>query len=226
MEYNVKILKIENVTHNVKRFVVEKPKGYDFIPGQATSMSINKPKWETEMRPFTFTSLREDPNLEFVIKIYQTSEHPEHKGFTEKLGTLNTGDYLIIREPWGAIKYEGKGTFIAGGAGITPFIAILRNLYFHNELLDNKLIFSNKTSKDIILEKELKKMLKDNLILTLTKEKNKNYEHEVIDKAFLKKHLKNFNQNFYVCGPEGMVKNISKLLHELGARPKKIIFEK
>src|SRR5688572_6994969 len=150
MEHIIKIKAIEQVTHDVKRFQCKKPEGYSFAPGQATEVSIKKKGWEEERRPFTFTSLNEFPDLEFTIKIY--SDHP---GVTNELNTLQTGDELIIGDVWGAIEYKGLGYFIAGGAGITPFIAILRQLKKENKLEGNKLFFSNKTNQDIILEKEL-----------------------------------------------------------------------
>jgi predicted ferric reductase len=34
---------------------------------------------------------------------------------------------------WGAIEYKGEGVFIAGGAGVTLFIAILRQLQAENK---------------------------------------------------------------------------------------------
>jgi ferredoxin-NADP reductase len=120
MKYNVKIQEIENLTHDVKRFRLEKPKDYHFIPGQATEVSINKAGWKEEIRPFTFTSLNSLPYLEFVIKIYS-----DHAGVTNELNSLKAGDELIVRDVWGAIEYKGPGYVIAGGAGITPFIAIL-----------------------------------------------------------------------------------------------------
>jgi predicted ferric reductase len=36
---------------------------------------------------------------------------------------------------FGAIEYKGEGVFIAGGAGVTPFIAILRQLQADDKLL-------------------------------------------------------------------------------------------
>src|ERR1051326_599114 len=101
--YTVKILSIENVTHNVKRFRYEKPEGYHFNPGQATEVSINKPGWQEERRPFTFTSLNENPFLEFTIKIYT-----DHNGVTNELGKLKPGGELIIRDVWGAIEYRSE----------------------------------------------------------------------------------------------------------------------
>lgn len=116
-QHIVRILNIEQVTHDVKRFQIEKPEGYSFIPGQATDVSVNLPEWENEKRPFTFTCLNKEPYLEFTIKIYQS-----RGGVTNELGKLRPGDELIIRDVWGAISYKGKGTFIAGGAGVTPFL--------------------------------------------------------------------------------------------------------
>src|SRR4051812_42145137 len=142
-EHLVKVLESYFITHDVKRFKVEKPKGYEFVPGQATDVSINQPEWEKELRPFTFTGLREWNHLEFTIKTY-----PQHHGVTEQLGKINSGAELILHDVFGAIQYKGPGVFIAGGAGVTPFIAIIRDLYHHNNLEGVKLIYSNKTSRD------------------------------------------------------------------------------
>ena len=69
-QYIVKILEAEFITPDVKRFVTERPPGYDFIPGQGTDVSVNLPGWAQEKRPFTFTGLQEWNYLEFLIKIY------------------------------------------------------------------------------------------------------------------------------------------------------------
>ena len=112
-EYSVKILDIEQLTHDVKRFRVEKPEGYTFKPGQATGVAINTPELKKSKRSFTFTGLNGDPHLEFTIKIY-----PEHNGLTKDLDTAVPGTELIIGSPWGAIAYKWKGVFIAGGAEV------------------------------------------------------------------------------------------------------------
>jgi ferredoxin-NADP reductase len=220
-EYIVKILKIEEVTHNVRRFTVSKPDNYSFLPGQATEVSVNKELLKNEKRPFTFTGLNEWPTLEFTTKIYT-----DHHGVTEALGKVKEVDELIIRDVWGAINYKGPGIFIAGGAGVTPFIAIFRQLHKDNKLEGNTLFFSNKTEKDIILKDEFSKMLGKNFYNTLTQEKSEKYDHRKIDKAFLRDHIKNFNQNFYVCGPDLFVKDITEFLQGLGVKADTIIFEK
>jgi ferredoxin-NADP reductase len=167
MSHTVKIISIDPVTHDVNRYRVEKPKGFSFTPGQATDLSINQPKWKDKKNPFTFTCLNTDPYLEFTMKSYIDSE----EGVTDHLRKLKPGDEFIISDAWGAIEYKGPGYFIAGGAGITPFIAILRQLHKDGKIGYNKLFFSNKTAADIILADEFKQMLGDNAIFTTTEDK-------------------------------------------------------
>ncbi len=116
--------------------------------------------------------------------------------------------------------------FIAGGAGVTPFIAILRQLYKENKLEDNILFFSNRTSKDIILENEFNEMLGKNAVYTVTNEHDLNYLNEFINEDFLKKYVKDFSKHFYVCGPDAMVQDISNILLKLNVVPDAVIFER
>lgn len=219
-EHKQKILMTEFVTHDVKRFIIEKPEGYEFEPGQATEVAIAKEGWKDKKRPFTFTSLNEDEVLEFTIKGY-----PEHNGVTEKLHTLEAGDELLLEDPWGTINYQGEGVFLAGGAGVTPFIAIFRQLRDKGELGNNKLIFANKRAKDVILEKEFREMLGDNFVPILTEESGPGYQDAYIDKDYLKENINDFDQNFYVCGPPGFIEDITDSLKQLGADPDAVVLE-
>ncbi|MGF7074117.1 FAD-binding oxidoreductase [Mucilaginibacter sp. R-33] len=221
MEQIVNILSAKYVTHNVRQFRLEKPAGYSFIPGQATELSINKEGWRNETRPFTFTCLNGDEYLEFTIKTYT-----DHDGVTNQLSKVNEGDELIIRDVWGAIEYKGPGYFIAGGAGITPFLAILRQLNKDGAIGDNKLIFSNKTDKDIILSDELKSMLGANAHFIITGQKDSMYDQRRIDADFLKAEIKDFSKHFYICGPDAMVAELSGVLGQLGADSDSVVFER
>ena len=223
MVHTLKILQTEFLTHDVKRIELEKPDGYEFKPGQATEAAINKEGWKEEKRPFTFTSLTDDDTLEFTIKIY-----PDHDGVTEQIGKLEAGDSLLVDEPWGTIEYKGEGLFLAGGAGVTPFIAIFRDLHRKGELGNNTLIFSNKTEKDVILKDEFREMLGDNFINVITDEKPTGeavFLDGFMDKDFLKDQISDFDQPFYVCGPMPFNEAMMEYLKELGADPEALIFE-
>jgi len=211
MKHTVKILKTEMLNHNVKHFVTEKPEGFSYTPGQAVLVEL--PERPGDKHPFTFTGLNSFPHLEFTIKLY----HERH-GLTDQLTTYDRGDTLQFGDPWGAIAYKGPGLFLAGGAGITPFLAILRSLREEGEIGRNALWFSNKTDEDIFLEGELREMLGDRLKLLVTSSQSTTHEKARIDRKSLEMQAGDFGQYFYVCGPDKMVKELAKILGELGAK--------
>ncbi len=220
MKHIVKIKSIEKVTRDVLRLVTEKPANYNFKPGQATDVSINKLSWTEKKKPFTFTCLPEDDYLEFTIKTYQS-----HKNVTNELLNLKANDELILNEVFGAISYQGEGVFIAGGAGVTPFISIFRDLDLKKEIGENKLIFANKKKSDIINEEEFKKMLGKNFINILSDEKIEGYPNGQITKEFINANIGGINKLFYLCGPPPMMAAIENQLAELHVDKKSIIKE-
>ncbi|MCB9170941.1 MAG: flavodoxin reductase [Flavobacteriales bacterium] len=220
MPHPVKILRTEFITPDVKRFVVDRPKGYKFVPGQATDVAIDRPGYEDQLRPFTFTCLTTARRLEFIIKIYG-----DHDGVTKQLGLMHAGDGLLLHEPFGAITYQGPGFFIAGGAGVTPFIAILRDLHKKDKLKGNTLLVSNHTANDVILDDELAKMLGRHFLKVFTRQHVIGFRERRIDRDTLVVLVQNFDQKFYVCGPDPFVKDISGMLLDLGARAESLVVE-
>ncbi|WP_323014507.1 flavodoxin reductase [Devosia sp.] len=221
MQTSVAILETIPVTHNVRHYRVERPKGYQFTPGQATKVSIDREGWREEKRPFTFTCLPDAADLEFTIKSYF-----DHSGVTNELWSLGAGDRLILRDVWGTIQYRGPGTFIAGGAGVTPFIAILRHLAATGKIAGNRLIVSYRTEKDIILRKEFEAMKGLDVLWTLTGDPKSALLQEKIDGGFLREHVGDFGQNFYLCGPDPMVEELRGLLEAEGADVANVTWER
>lgn len=221
MVHQLRIKAITPVGGNVFQYDLEKPEGFTFEPGQATEVAIDKDGWRDERRPFTFTSLPDWPDLQFTIKSY-----PGHDGVTKRLPQLSPGDSLLVDDAWGTIHYKGKGTFIAGGAGMTPFLSILRSLKARDALAGHTLYFANKTEADIFDRAEIEGMQGLEVHHVLSQEKVAGCYHGRIDKDFLKAHVSDFSQHFYVCGPDEMVKSITETLKSLGADPDGVVFEK
>jgi ferredoxin-NADP reductase len=219
-EHIVKIISITDITHDVKCFRVEKPKGYEYVPGQATDISINTPELKNEKRAFTFTSLKTDPYLEFTIKHY-----PQRLSITNLIHSLKPNDEILLHEVFGEISYKGEGVFIAGGAGITPFLSIIRNLNSKHAIGNNILVFANKTKADIIHENEFKDTLGNKFINILSEEKTSEYPHGFITESFLRSTIKDFRKMFYVCGPPAMIETIIPMLRKLDIPEKSIIAE-
>ncbi|WP_238363950.1 FAD-binding oxidoreductase [Mesobacterium pallidum] len=222
MTYALTLRQIEAVTPDVHRLVFDKPEGFDFEPGQAVDLALDKDGWRDEKRPFTFTSLPVDTELEFTIKSY-----PEHDGVTEQIGQMKPGDKVLIDAPWGAISDEGPGYFIAGGAGVTPFIAILRKRLTDKGTLEGcTLIFSNETEEDIILRQEFEQMPGLRTLFTVTDDDKANgVLHRMIDKDFLSRVIEPEHGHYYICGPDKMIEAISDALKELGVDEKRIVTE-
>lgn len=220
-QFLVKIESIKHITHDVLQIITEKPKQYDFTAGQATKVSINNNDWKDKKESFTFTSIPTNDFLEFTIKTY-----PLHNGVTNQFLKLKKDDELILHSVFGSISYKEEGLFIAGGAGITPFISIFRYLKSVKQIGNNKLIFANKTKSDIILEKELKSLLGDNFINILSDEDVDGYEYGQISEDFIKANINAVVINtVYICGPPPMMEAVEKQLVHLKIDERQIIKE-
>ena len=220
MKFTLPLKSIEAVTHNVFRLRFDRPRDFRFQPGQATLIRLDRDGWRDNKHPFTMTSLPEDDELEFTIKSY-----PEHQGLTGQIALMKPGDKVIIGNAWGAITDSGPGVFIAGGAGVTPFVAILRRRQRDNELKGCMLIFSNTVEKDIILREEWEAMKDLNTVFTLTGEDSGTFPNRKIDGDFLDEVLEGYDRRFYVCGPPPMVDAISKILTAKGVPEDRITVE-
>jgi ferredoxin-NADP reductase len=211
---------VKNLTHDVLEITTNKPKNFTFLPGEAANIAINKSGWLKEERPFTFTNLPENNSLEFTIKLY-----PENEGVTNELVLLKKDDELVLHDVFGSITYKGEGVFIAGGAGITPFISIFRNLNAKKEIGKNKLLFANKTKADIILENEFRTLLGNAFVNILSDENIDGYHYGLVTEEFLKANVSDFKQQFYICGPPPMIKDVQKQLINLGVTENQITIE-
>jgi ferredoxin-NADP reductase len=221
MSHQLALKAIRPVTHNVNELTFARPAGFDFTPGQATDFALDRDGWRDEQRPFTFTSLPQAEHLQFTIKSY-----PSHNGVTEQIGKMQPGDGVIIGDPWGAIADKGPGTFIAGGAGLTPFLSILRARQASHGTLDGyRLIFSNSTARDIILRDELEAMPGLALDLVLSDEQVEGLHHGRIDADFLDAAGVDYGGIVYLCGPPPMEQAVAAVLKARGVTDERLVME-
>ena len=221
MPHHLMLKSIRAVTHNVNELTFDRPYGYNFKPGQATDFALDRDGWRDEKRPFTFTSLPQAEHLQFTIKSY-----PSHDGVTEQIGQMDGDEKVIIEDPWGAIEDKGPGTIIAGGAGLTPFLSILRARQAKDGTLDGyRLIFSNSCEKDIILREELERMPGLRLDLLLSDEDTEDTYHGRVDADYLDQAELDLNGLFYLCGPPPMEEDVSTLLKARGVTGDRLVRE-
>ena len=144
---------------------------------------------------------------------------------TNKLLDFKKGDKLLQIDVFGSIHFRGEGTFIAGGTRLTPLISIIRDRENKGKRVNNKLFFANKTQDDIILKNELEDRLGDNFVNVLSQEKTDDHSYGRIDQSFLKEHITNLDQRFYICGPDKMTESVANDLMSIGVEKDNIVAE-
>ena len=199
---------------------------FDFKPGQFVMLFIKNDDGEfKESRAY---SIANSPTRKTHLDItYKKAGY-----FTGKLHELKIGDVVRVKGPYGQFTYDETckdAVLLAGGVGITPFRSYLEYVFDRN--LPNKLslIFSNKTSVDILYKKELEKL--DNqknvrVFFTLTRDNWKGLTGR-IDAKLLKECCGNkiAEKIYYICGTGDFVKAMTALLQEINVSKENIKIE-
>ena len=220
MTYRLTLQEISPVTHDTWHLVFDRPDGFDFAPGQATHWALDRDGWRDEDRPFTMTSLPSvTDRVEFVIKSY-----PDHDGVTEQIPGMTPGDGILAEEPAGAITDHGPGLFLAAGAGVTPFIPILKK-QTEEGMTGRHLIFANKTEKDIILKDTWDAMPGLRTDHVLSDDPDTRHHSGKLDRALLEQLVETTDQPCYICGPKGFVNDIRAALKAIGVPEDRIVTE-
>ncbi|MCI2393639.1 FAD-binding oxidoreductase [Aliiroseovarius sediminis] len=222
MAHRMTLKQIEPVTQDTHHLVFDRPDGFEYSPGQGVELHVLKDGWKDEGRPFTPVSLPEQPMLEFVIKSY-----PDHNGVTEQIGKMTPGDEVEMKGPFGAMSDQGPGVFIAGGAGVTPMIAILRKrLHDKGTLAGSKLIFANKTEDDIIWRNQFEAMEGlESVFVVDTAKPGSALPEQRLDRDFLGQFVQ-ADDRCYLCGPPPMMDAVRDALKDLGVKDTQIVEEK
>lgn len=216
--FSTKICSKKRLTQNVFGITLERPLDYSFSPGQSICLAIENPIEQVSTNCYALTGLSNARYLELILKIDPARGAPPHE-----FSMAMVGDPVSISHPFDTFTYHKPGTFIAEGVAISPFLAILRQLHADDKIEGNRLIFVNKTVKDIFLEEELAKSLGVEFIEILTQEYSPGYFYGSADADFIQYHSELNNRQFYVCGSQEFSEFIKGELLSLGVIPEKIM---
>lgn len=155
---------------------------------------------------------------------------------------LQAGDVLEVHPPEGKFVFEPSSNTepkvyaaFAAGSGITPVLSILKTVVNSEPHSRFILIYGNKSPKDTIFFKELLELqmkYPDRLFIEFVYSQSMEEESHYgrIDKSTVNFVVQNkFKgesfEKFYLCGPEGMINEVSEVLQEKGISKEKILFE-
>lgn len=146
-----------------------------------------------------------DKYVEIIVKDYPhgfVSSYLNH--------SLKVNDAVILEIGLGQFGYERIRdnphlVAIAGGAGITPFIAMAHDIIDKNLSLDLTIIYGSDNPKEIIAYDELESLRRDNIKIIYVISGNYPYDGEkgFINKDIIKKYAPN-NATYYFSGPRVM----------------------
>lgn len=213
MQYTERIVSLDWLAHNVVHLKISRPAGFIYEAGDAVELQVDA----QEPGAFTMTSLPDEDALEFMIRVYK-----EHHGKTEALSLLKVGDEVSISEPFNTFQPKENAVFLAGGTGITPFIAIMREMHLQGTLIGCDLIFCNSTRQDLFLEVELRRMLGAHFHNVITKDNGDADYYGTIDEVYLRNHIGDLSRPVLVCGPPAFDEAMAQMLKGIGVEQEHI----
>lgn len=141
--------------------------------------------------------------------------------FKKTLKAIKLGDSIEVSDVDGDFVVgdtRKEYVFIAGGIGITPFRAILKDAAHAGKPLRATLLYANRDTV-AAYKKELGAMARRNPHLKI----HYLFSPQRIDKKTIKELVPDLKSPlFYVSGPEPMVEGIGKMLRQLGVPKKRI----
>jgi ferredoxin-NADP reductase len=151
---------------------------------------------------------------------------------------LRKGDEIEVRGPVGGYfvwrpEDGGPLLLIAGGSGVVPLRAMLRNRQQADSTVPTRLIYSARTRQDIIYSTELMQLQQDDgvdVIVTLTREQPAGWTGHTgrVDEALLREAAWPSAEQplAYVCGPTAFAEAVSATLVGLGYPPPRVKIER
>jgi propane monooxygenase reductase component len=146
----MRVEKIEELTHDIRRLVLSGNENMEFRPGQYADIAI---PGTDEVRSFSMANLP-GGELEFMIKLYPDGRF---SGLLAN-GELSEGDELEVTGPYGVFtlrQSERPLLFVGGGAGMAPILSLLRSMA--EKGIDRKAIYyyGARTERDLFHLQEL-----------------------------------------------------------------------
>jgi predicted ferric reductase len=216
-----KIVQVNRLNSIVE--IIAKPTGkqIEFLPGQFVFATFKSAELSPEEHPFTISSGPDEGLLRLSIK--------NLGDFTAELYKLKPDDGITIVGPYGRIwanslNRNNDEVWIGGGIGITPMLSLAK--YFASKPLSKMItiFYSIKNENEAVYLSELMETSRKNQnikVIPFYSEKS-----GLINAGFIKEQAGNLsNKNFIVCGPLGLIYNITRQLRISGVKSSHITIE-
>lgn len=204
--------------------------GFRFLPGQWVDLSIEAGGATHTAGYSITTSPVHQGEIELAIKA--SGHHPVARWVHEQ---ARVGDAIRVSQGQGPFVYlpemSENVVLIGGGVGVTPLLSIFRHVRDARLSTRVHLVYSASDSREILFRDELDAAVRThgNLHVSITVTQPDVHWHGLTGRIDpVKLHALDVPDDtlYYLCGPKGMVEDMSTLLHDLGVPMSRIIFEK
>jgi CDP-4-dehydro-6-deoxyglucose reductase len=212
-----KLVQKQQLTHDVIELYFESNPPFHFEPGQFISIFVPGagPGGRDLRRAYSIASAPEKGMFELCVKLVEGGPG------TQYLHSLKIGDSLKGMAPYGDFTYKTKHgkhvMFIATGTGIAPFRSmLLSKIFAENPPETATLLFGARKPHDLIYAEEMKSILIDRFVVTLSQptEQWVGFKGRVTD--WLRANESNIHWSeteFYLCGNGAMIDEVKQILH-------------
>jgi predicted ferric reductase len=195
-------------------FKTDDGRPFAFLPGQFVFLRLRSAAVPAEEHPFTVASAADGTgDVRLAVKALGD--------FTSKLDGVAPGDHASLHGPFGRFTPArfggpvGRLLLVAGGIGITPLLSVVRTLAAGGEHLPVTLIVACRAAEQFPYRDELEGLRRDwpefTLHTVVTGEKP-------LDLECLRDWAPHYREGLHamVCGPEPMMRAVSRGLRSLG----------
>lgn len=184
------------------------------LPGQFAFVKFETPGVLSESHPFTISAPPQAGRLRFSVK--------NLGDYTAMISKLQVGTIAKIDGPYGTFSNQvikkPRQVWIAGGIGITPFLAMAGSLSGDQQV---DLYYSTRTKQEAVYLSELQNLAKGNTNLILHPFVTEDQGFLTADYIF--KASRNIDKAaFLICGPPGMMKAIRRQLRAKNVKNRNI----
>lgn len=229
--FDAQITAVAAATPSIRalRLAIPDP-AFRFLPGQWVDLGIEV-DGTTHTAGYSITSSPIHPG-EIELAIKASARHPVARWVHERAAV---GDRVRVSQGQGPFVYlpemSDNVVLIGGGVGITPLLSIFRHVRDAGLPTQAHLVYSVSDSREILFREELETAVRshDNLHVSITVTQPDPNWHGLTGRIDpVKLHALDVPDDtlYYLCGPQGMVEDMSTLLHDLGVPMNRIIFEK
>ncbi|HET7362843.1 MAG TPA: FAD-dependent oxidoreductase [Burkholderiales bacterium] len=215
----IRLLRREPVAEGTVAFYFEKPAGFSHEAGQNAMFTLIDPREEDAAGPsrtFTIASAPHERELMIATRMRDSA-------FKHHLGAAAPGTKLEMEGPLGLMVLHEDASrpavFLAGGIGITPFLAMVRDAAKRKLPHHIMLVYSNRRPQDAAFLAELERLQgpKFRLVTTMTDAPEWRGERRRISRELLAEHVPDLRAPvYYFAGPPGMTMAVQGMLKELG----------